>query len=276
MNDQAQSLKDLQNRINKKPGSNGNNIITFSSGKGGTGKTFISMNLAFLIAAKKKILLIDLDLNLGNSHLLLNFAPLKTIGHYFTQRDLFRNIITKYDNNLDFIFGDSGLDYDQVDFAALYSRIYEISSEYDFVFIDLGAGINKNVLNTVSFASLNCIITTSDTTAVMDAYVLIKTLLKNNYSGKNIIIVNRCLDNDSGINSFNNLNTATSHFLKKDLLLLGTIPFDIEAARSIQEQYILSLSQINSPANYAIAGIANKILKFNQVSNISQNQFSFL
>ena len=271
MNDQAQSLKNLQFLINKKPVSKANNIITFSSGKGGTGKTFISMNLAFLLAAKKKILLIDLDLNLSNAHLLLNFTPIKTIGHFLSQRELFRNVITKYDNNLDFIFGDSGSEYNYINFDDIYSCIYEISFEYDLVFIDLGAGVNKNIVNTVACAGINCIITTSEATAIMDAYVLIKTLLKNNYSGKNVIIVNKCLDNDTGITAFNNLNTATSHFLNKDLFLLGTTPFDIEAARSIQEQYILSLSKIFSPAKSSIMTIANKILEFNQVSNISQN-----
>jgi flagellar biosynthesis protein FlhG len=271
MSGQAQRLIDLNNQIRKQLLSVGNNIITFSSGKGGTGKTFISMNLAFSLAAKKKVLLIDLDLNLGNSHLLLNFAPVKTIGHFLSQRELFRNIITKYDNNLHFIFGDSGTEYERIDFESLYTRINEISIEYDLVLIDLGAGVNKNVLTTIAYAGTNCIITTPETTAVMDAYVLIKLLLKNCYSGKNLVVVNKCLDKESGTTAFNNLNTAASHFLKKDLLLLGTIPLDIEAARSVQEQYILSVRQINSSAKFAISDIVNKILDINHLANISQS-----
>jgi flagellar biosynthesis protein FlhG len=271
MNGQAQRLVDIQNQISKDSILLRNNIFTFSSGKGGTGKTFISMNLAFSLAAKhKKILVIDLDINLGNSHLLLNIAPRKTIGQYLMQKELFSNIITKYNNNLHFIFGDSGSDYNGVDFDALNNKISKISSEYDMVFIDLGAGVNQSVLKTIACAGTNCIITTSETTAVMDAYVLIKLLLKNHYSGNNLIIVNKCLDKESGQTAFNNLNTAASQFLNKNLLLLGTIPFDLEVVKSIQEQYILSLRQINSPSNFAIPIIADELIEFNQMANINQ------
>jgi flagellar biosynthesis protein FlhG len=269
---QAQRLIEIQTQLGSKNTHLEKNIITFSSGKGGTGKSFLAMNIAFALSGlKKKILLVDLDLNLGNAHLLLNLAPDKTIGHFLAQKELFKNIITKYNEHLHFIFGNSGMEFPPADFDSLFKKINEISVDYDFVLIDSGAGVNNDVLQTIQRSYSNCIVTTPETTAVMDAYVLIKMLIKNNYHGKNLVIINKSLSQENGLEAFLNLNTAAGHFLNNKLELLGIVPFDIEAAKSVQEQYILFIRNSASPVITSVLSIAQKLLEIHQMANISHS-----
>lgn len=270
MKGQAESLIQIQSSLRSKEILLEKNIITFSSGKGGTGKTFLAMNLAFALSElKKKVLLIDLDFNLGNAHLLLNLAPEKSIGHFFSQRELFNNIITEYSDNLHFIFGDSGMEYPAADFDRLFLKINEISNSYDLVLIDSGAGVNNAVLQTILRSYSNCIVTTPETTAVMDAYVLLKLLIKNNFQGRNLVVINKCLSAENGHDAFRNLDTAAGHFLNNKLHLVGTVPFDVDVARSVQEQYILFTRNPGSPVHSSLYSVALELLEIHQVVNIS-------
>jgi len=76
------------------------------------------------------------------------------------------------------------MEYPAADFDRLFLKINEISNAYDLVLIDSGAGVNNAVLQTILRSYSNCIVTTPETTAVMDAYVLLKLLIKKQLSRK--------------------------------------------------------------------------------------------
>jgi flagellar biosynthesis protein FlhG len=124
----------------------GNKIVAITSGKGGTGKTFIAANFAYQFSKTHKVLLVDLDFNLSNLHVLFNEHPQKTLNTFLKSKTNFSEIISSYNSNLDIIFGDSGLSnmpkpsFNQLN--RLFIEITNLTSIYDLIIFDLGAGVS--------------------------------------------------------------------------------------------------------------------------------------
>ena len=249
-------------------------IVVVTSGKGGTGKTFFAANFAYQYSKTHKVLLIDVDFNLSNLHLLFNSHPQKTLNTFFESKAIFTEIISSYNSNLDIIFGDSGLSsldkptFNQIN--KMFSEINNLSTNYDLIVFDLGAGISDENLHILSKAKTKLIITNPEPTALMDAYVLIK-LLKNNDNTDGIyIVVNRCVEESEGKQAFQNLNSAVDHFLKVSVNFLNEIPESNEVRKSIIDQKLLAENNQTNKVITSINQTAAKISKIHQVLNINQ------
>jgi flagellar biosynthesis protein FlhG len=247
-------------------------IFVFTSGKGGTGKTFVSLNLACTLSKKYKVLFVDLDPNLSNANIMMNIIPTKTIFNYISGRELLQDTITEYGSNLHFIFGDSGkLNYpwlknDSIRF--FFNHLRNIQSEYDFIIIDTGSGAGSDVFSIILQADVNIIITNPEPTAVMDAYVMLKLLNNHDYKGEKLILLNKCLNEDDSESAFKNLTLATEHFLNQKLNFLGTIYFDKSVMQAIIAQSPISMYDPQSPVNMQIQKIANRLYEYVHMANI--------
>ncbi len=222
-----------------------NNIMVVASGKGGTGKSFFILNYAYTLSSMgKRILLIDLDSNLANIDIMLNVTSDKTIGDFLQNRVLISELPTEVRPNLDVIFGDSGKlklpknKTEMVDY--LLAHIKKIASNYDKVLIDTGAGVQTDVLYLLSKINFITLIINPDPTSVMDGYALTKLLLTEYGAQKINVVVNKCENDEEGKIAFGNLNTATSHFLRTELVHLGNINYSSNVYKSIKEQIIFS------------------------------------
>lgn len=249
--------------------------LAITSGKGGTGKTFLSANLAYLFSLNKNVLLIDLDFNLSNLQTLFNYSPRKTLSSFFNDKMTLAQIITKYNPHLDIVFGDAGLVSDTKPSGAqlkkLFFEISNVKDNYDIVIFDLGAGASEENLNVLSNALIKLIITNPEPTALMDAYVIVK-LLKAEANTANIFVtLNRCLDNSEAEQSFNNLKAVVDHFLKTEIHSLGSVPESIEVRKSIIDQKLLAAQKIKSDVIDSLLTLIKKINKIPQLSNINQS-----
>ncbi len=249
-------------------------IAAVTSGKGGTGKTFFAANFAFQFARSKKVLLIDMDFNLSNIHLLFNVNPLKTLNSYFESKSLFGEIISKYNSNLDIIFGDAGIITDSrptiYQIERMFEELNKLSTKYDLIVIDLGAGVSEENLFVLSKSQTKIIVTNPEPTALMDAYVVIK-LLKNNKSNDSIYIaINRCADDSEGKQSYNNLKSAVDHFLKVSINFLAEIPESTEVRKSIIDQKLFAEQNKSNSVINSFNTSVSKINKIHQVLNINQ------
>jgi len=242
MIEQAKRLSELLNKETQNFAAS-NKTIAVASGKGGTGKSFFVLNLAFHLASLgKKILLVDLDSNLANIDIMLNISVEKSISDFLQNRVLIKELPQNVRPNLDVIFGDSGkinipeqrreiTDY-------LISGLEKLKKNYDKILIDTGAGVQSETLYLLSKIDVIALIINPDPTSVMDGYALTKLLL-NKYGNKKIgVVVNKCDTREEGDISFKNLNTATTHFLKAELNYLGAVNFSNEVYKSIKEQVI--------------------------------------
>lgn len=263
-------LKRLRENQNE-PGLN--KIFAFTSGKGGTGKTFLSLNLAYSLAEQgKKVLLVDLDSNLSNANIMLNIVATKTIYDFYTEKKLLKDVITEVKPNLHFVFGDSGkLNYPDAHdglIFKLHSQIISLQNAYDFIFFDTGSGAGKSIVNILLKAGSVVIVTSPEPTAVMDSYVMLKLLNAANFKGEKFVIVNKSIGEDDGRSTFNNLSIAADHFLKNSLTYLGNVQFDMVVSKSIIAQELVIKKHPESEVSKQIKGIRDSINEITHMANI--------
>ena len=252
-------------------------LITFSSGKGGTGKTFLSLNIAYVLSnLNKKVLYIDLDLNFANSNIFLNIIPQATINQFFNRKKLFSETVYEYNPNLHFIFGESGnieepgLSNEKL--KLLFTSLSTKTAGYDFIIADTAAGGTKEQIKLLSFSKLNIIVTQPEPTAVMDAYVMIKLLNEINYQGRNFILINKCRKNNEGINAFENIRTAANHFLSKEINLLGLVSEEnIVSTSSMNQELVIEKYPEHSLVRQ-IKTVAASLIDITQMANIKHKQ----
>jgi len=270
---QTERILELKNLSNNQNETVGNKIIAFTSGKGGTGKTFLSINIAYSLAELgKKILFVDLDSNLSNANIMLNIVAEKTIYDFYTEKKLLKDIITKVNPNLHFIFGDSGkLNYPDAHenlISKLYNQIIFLQNSYDFVFFDTGSGAGRSIINVLLKAGKVVIVTSPEPTAVMDSYVMLKLLSASEYKGEKFVIVNKSFGENDKQSTFNNLSNASEHFLKKSISYLGGVKFDGIASKSIIEQELVVKKYPESEITRQIRVIGSSIIEFTHMANI--------
>jgi flagellar biosynthesis protein FlhG len=273
MNSQAESLINLLKKkdvdFHKPP-----NIFAFTSGKGGTGKTFVSLNLACLLSQlNRKVLFIDFDSNLSNADVLLNHSSEGTIIEFFLNQKKFVNVITRVDETFHCVFGDSGLS----NFPKLTDNLINqflqnvgsVSSEYDFIFIDTGAGLNSEIIKMLHEVSNIVLVINPEPTTIIDAYAVLKMTAES--EAKKFVIVNSVFSSEEAEDTFSNLLKASLHFLKIKISNLGFINFDKEIRRSIIEQKIFVNHFRNSSAFLQFKSVASKLQDMIQLANISQS-----
>ena len=257
-----------------KPDSAGN-LITFTSGKGGVGKTVLSLNLAHALSVQgKKVLFTDLDLNYSNAHILLNMIPSKDMSDYFEGKSLLKNILTQVDTNFFLLPGGSGSIEIKGSFSnkicSLFTELKKLSYSYDYIFIDTGQMNDQKQVEILLNSDMVMIVTSPEPTAVMDAYVVVKMLKQNNCNLNKYVIVNKCSDKDEADVTFNNLNNASEYFLSDKLVQFGFVNFDSSVHKSIISQKLLLNEFPESPVVEQLFKLSTSITEIVQVANIKQ------
>lgn len=255
-----------------------NSTFIFTSGKGGTGKTFICANLAFALAEKKKkVLLIDFNLQFANLHILLNSVPEKTLKNFFNNESIFSEIIFKFNDYLDIVYGELGeennFSFTENDIEFFFNKIKKIQKDYDFILIDTFSGANDLIISLMKDTAFNIIVSNPEPTALMDAYVIVKMLNQSNANGKKLLIINKSLSEKEALASLDNLNKAINHFLNDKVDYIGTIPFDEKIIRSfsmLSNQEIIINRNNNFKIYNAISNLADKLINIKQVANNNQ------
>lgn len=244
---------------------NNSKFISITSGKGGTGKSFVASNLAFNLSQNNlKVLLIDMDINLSNIGALLNISSKKNLYHYLNYQSSLEEIIYRYSENFDLIFGESGkIDHPKLTdekINLLFSDIKHISDNYDVIIFDTASGAENSTLNIISKSDEVILVTTPEPTSIMDAYVILKMLNLAKFKGLKKIIINKCFEENEGEKAFNNLEMAVKHFLKIDINYLGSIQFSTDVIKSIKDQSLLMKYNESSIINNQIKEISSKFL----------------
>lgn len=243
---------------------NSPSIISVASGKGGVGKTCITVNLAASLSEKgKKVLVIDCDLGLANIDIMLGVNPRKNLKDVlFGDADV-GDVVIRTDAGFDLLPASSGVK----DMAQLmYENIEKLkkimahaSKGYDYVFLDIGAGISDTVLQFNLFAARNFVVVTKDLTSLADAYAMMKTMYRTFGKDSFEVIVNSVSGDAEGMKVFDHIDSMCKRFLSFSPRYLGFIPFDEAITRSIMKQTALVRLFPESKAAIRINLIAHAI-----------------
>lgn len=269
--DQLRKLVNLQKKVRKV-----SRVITVTSGKGGVGKSTLTVNLAIEMArAGKRVIVLDADFGLANIEVMLGIRPQYNLADLMFRGKSLKDIITPGPENIGFISGGSGiqelsrLTRDQV--VYLVQKLYELDEMADVILVDTGAGIADTVLEFVSASNEVVIVATPEPTSITDAYALLKTLnRKSDFSKENTVIkmvANRIQDKAEGENLYDKLSLVVDKFLNIKVEYLGGILQDVSCQKAIMQQQPVIMSYPNSTASKAVAGIAAKLLDKDSASD---------
>lgn len=239
-------------------------VIAVTSGKGGVGKTNVSVNLAYALQhLGRAVVVLDADLSLANVDVLLGTTPRYHLGHLLTGERTIGELLYTAPEGLRLIAGGSGLTelihVSPEGLARFIRSMHDLQHVADYVLVDTSAGLGPAVLAFTLAADDVLLVTTPEPTAMTDAYALVKTLVRRQPGVRISLVVNMAEDHREAQEAADRLCTTTLRFLNTPLEVLGFLPFDPQVARSVRRQAPFVLAQPDSPAARGVVQLARRL-----------------
>lgn len=238
-------------------------LISVASGKGGVGKTWFAVTLAHVLARTgRHPLLIDADLGLANVDVQLGLLPTVDLSTVVAGGAALADSVQRQ-HGIAIIAGRSGsgslagVSNDRL--GRLRAAIVALSETYDRTIIDLGAGLDSTVLTLTAIEGTGIVVTTSEPTALTDAYAYIKVLHRHHPGMDFRVVINLASDHREGERTYETLAKACQTFLKFTPVLAGVVRRDPRVVDAIRHQTPLLERHPNTEAAQDVEAIARKL-----------------
>lgn len=240
-------------------------VIAVTSGKGGVGKTIITINLAIAMAAQgKRVFIIDADLGTANIDVLLRLSTKYNITHLLSGAKSLLDIAAPGPGNIAVIAGGNGLQsltqITESQFSHLIASFNQLDGLADIILVDTGAGISRSVSNFLLAADETIVVTTPEPHAITDAYAILKVMHNLACQSKQMLLVNRAENRQEAEMAANRLRGTVSRYLEKDLEYIGYIKDDPIVLRSLKLQQPFLLASPGSEPSRNVEAIAGRLL----------------
>lgn len=273
--DQAEQLRNIikQNAMSGKAAAR---VITVTSGKGGVGKSNVSINLAVQFRKMgKRVIIFDADFGLANIEVMFGAIPKHNLSDLIYKGKNIKEVITMGPMDIGFISGGSGiagmanLGHEYINY--LIQNLAELDTLADVIIIDTGAGISETVLDFLIASGEVLLVTTPEPTSITDSYSLLKALSRHPRFNKEQtqikVVANKVSTFEEGKQLFTKLNAVVNRYLKLDLSFVSVIPEDSQLVKAVMQQSPISIQNPNAKSSIAFANLA-KALETNATNPI--------
>lgn len=266
MIDQAEGLRQLAVEMNEAgeemSAKSGTRILSVASGKGGVGKSNLSVNLSIALAdLGKKVLLLDADLGMANVNVILGIIPRFNLFHVIKGEKKLKEVVLSVPQGIDIIAGASGFselaDLEQ-SMRRKFVRGLNSLEHYDYIIIDTAAGVSQNVLKFIGASDEVLIVTTPEPTAITDAYGIIKSVVRDGFNNIRLV-VNRVSNIMEGKKISDRIIRITHQFLNVSISGLGYVYDDPSVGKAVKMQDPFFRAFPSSKAAKSLSHIASII-----------------
>jgi len=239
-------------------------VIAIASGKGGAGKTNVSVNLAVAFARLGgRTMLVDCDMGLANAAILLGIPSAWTIGDLLSGRCGIEDLLQRGPAGLQFLPGHSGTGSGSTLSAAERGRLLDAlrpyAAQYDHIVIDTGGGIEASSLALVAAADTPLIVLTPEPTSFVDAYAMVKALNVSHGIANFEILANMVQHDVAGRALFDKFRAIVARFIDVDLNYAGAVPADPFVREAVLRKRCVVESFPGAPASRAFAALARRM-----------------
>ncbi|KAF2956477.1 P-loop NTPase [Marinitoga sp. 38H-ov] len=265
-------IKDQAEILRKNFSKNKTKIILVTGGKGGVGKSIVSVNTAVNLAKlNKKILIFDTDAGFANASILLGVSPSVSIKDYFDKKLSLEECVINTPYGIKLL--STGVDIkDWIAFQKNFTRkaieeFFNIAKENDYVIIDVSAGYNENLKPFYIAADTILIVTTPEPTAIVNAYTVVKALSILEVEGDVDLVINMIRKKTEAETAEKVLRKTIKEYLYKDIRNVFYINFDHLVHESVKSQTPISSFKPSSIVSNDLMKIAEKIENFEFTKN---------
>ncbi len=239
-------------------------VIAVTGGKGGVGKTNVSVNLSLALGEMgRKAVLMDADLGLANVDIMLGLRPKRNISDVLAGECRLTDVMLDVNDNVRIVPASSGTQamtsLSAHEHAELIYAFNDVADEMDVLIIDTAAGISDSVVSFVRAAQEVLVVVCDEPTSITDAYALIKLLNRDYRMTRFRVLANMVYTDTEGRSMFNKLLTVTDRFLDVTLQYVGSIPYDESVRKSVQRQVPVLKAFPKSKAALAYKQLATRV-----------------
>ena len=240
-------------------------VIAITSGKGGVGKTNLTVNLAIAMGKiGRRVMIVDADLGMANVDVVLGTVSKHHLLHLLQPEVNLEDVLIHGPFGVNYISGGSAIER-AVDFTpqerqCLMDKLTACETMADIVLVDTGAGLGRNVLDFILAADEVILVTTPEPTALTDAYAVMKAYSMHSEKKDLKIVVNRVYDEEESNEVVMKLRRTSEKFLSMSLTSLGMIYEDRSVMNAVKRQSPLLAAYPDAMAARCIEAVAKNIL----------------
>ena len=206
-------------------------VIGIASGKGGVGKTTVSINLAVALQRMgQRVMLFDADLGLANAQIALGCRCPYNLSHFLSGEKTLQEIVVTTPQGIELVPGASGRHemaaLDELQAASLVQAFSSLQGELDFLIVDMAAGISPAVLAFMGACQRRFIVVRDDPSSIADAYGTIKVLIQDFNLDEIYLVPNAVGSQHEGQRLFEHINQVCARFLNHSVKYLGSVEND--------------------------------------------------
>lgn len=253
-------------------------VISVTSGKGGVGKSTLSVNLAILMRQmRRRVLVLDADIHLGNVDLIAGIRSKYTIADVVSNGVDINEVIIKGPGDIDVLPASSAvtelLDMEDLILRKLATAFGSIENQYDTIIVDTGAGIAQTVLSFVLGSDKVVLMVTPDPSSIADAYAVIKVIRHCRGAVPVVMFTNRVRSEEEGDSLFKKMNLMVQKFLSSYIEYGGSLVEDSVLQKSVKLQKPVVLSSPNGTTANALRVLNRKLVGIPVVDSSKRKDF---